>query len=502
MPLNQFRGKVLLATRNEMVTVPLVLEEIAESILGLRQLGWSLDVVIVDDSDVEGLFDVAKSLSQRFGIGIEVFPGKHAGLGSAIIQGFEICLQDEQTEFIVNLDADGQHDARQMGDLLRMFSATDAGITIGSRWTKGGRCYGLSPARVALSRCSSFALRQAGVPKSIKDPTTSFRVYRRSTAEILVREVLGFNGFSFFGAGIAVAAAHGMSVNETPIHFRPRMGGQSNLSFSQTRRAVRDLPRIRAHWSMVKRRETAFEKVKSDPENYTASRELEQLSNTPHSTKIILDALSPHIGEQVLEVGAGLGLITNSLIQRQKSVVALEPDPRLFEHLTKNVSDREASTHNATLSEWKTNSSYGNKFDTILYINVLEHIQDDVEELRRAATVCKESGNIVIFVPATPSLYGSMDWISAHFRRYRIEELEAVAKRANLKIVQSEYFDLVGKFPYWLMYRVFKKKTLGGSAVGIYDKVIVPLSSIVPKSIMKRTGGKNLVLVCSHNGEE
>ena len=498
MSLVDRRGKVLLATRNEMVTIPLVLEEIAEAIIGLRQLGWKLDVVIVDDSDNDELFGTAAELASRFGIDITVLHGLRAGLGSAVIQGFEICLADSRAEFIVNLDADGQHDARQMGDLLRMFAATDAGITIGSRWTKGGRCYGLSLARRVLSRCSSLALRQAGVPKGIKDPTTSFRVYRRDTAEILVREVLGFNGFSFFGAGIAIAAAHGHLINETPIHFRPRVGGQSNLSFAQTRRALRDLPKIRAHWSMLRRREEAFQLVKSDPENYTASRELEQLSNTPQSTKIILDTLSPFIGDRVMEVGAGLGLITTHLLSRGKSVVALEPDPRLFSQLTANVESKQAELHNSTLGEWSQHQDASPRFDTILYINVLEHIENDVEELREAAKMCAPGGNIVVFVPATPALYGSMDWISAHFRRYRIDELEAVAKRANLRVVSSQYFDLVGKFPYWLMYRVLKKKTLGGGAVGMYDKVIVPLSSVIPQSVMKRTGGKNLVLVCAH----
>ena len=497
MSLIERRGTVLLATRNEMVTIPLVLEEIAEAIIGLHQLGWNLDVVIVDDSDEDDLFETARQLASRFGIEINVHHGLRAGLGSAVIQGFEICLLDPSTEFIVNLDADGQHDARQMGDLLRIVAATDAGITIGSRWTKGGRCYGLSLARRVLSRCSSLALRQAGVPKGIKDPTTSFRVYRRDTAEILAREVLGFNGFSFFGAGIAIAAAHGHLINETPIHFRPRVGGQSNLSFAQTRRALRDLPKIRAHWSMLRRREEAFQLVKSDPENYTASRELEQLSNTPQSTKIILDTLAPYIGNNVMEVGAGLGLITTNLVNRGKSVVALEPDPRLFAQLQTNVDSQHARLHNSTLGEWSQNNSSTNKFDTILYINVLEHIENDVQELREALKLCSPEGKIVVFVPATPSLYGSMDWISAHFRRYRIDELEAVAKRAGLQVLLSQYFDLVGKFPYWLMYRALKKKTLGGGAVGIYDKVIVPLSSVIPQSVMKRTGGKNLVLICT-----
>lgn len=478
-----------------MVTLPLVLEEIAEAVHKLGRLGWALEVVIVDDSDLPEVEVALPELQTRLGLDIEIVHGARRGLGAAIIQGFRHCLSDETCEFIVNLDADGQHDARQMGDLLRIFSATDAGITIGSRWTSGGRCYGLSLPRKVISRCSSLALRLSGVPFDVKDPTTSFRVYRRDAAAIISREVMGFNGFSFFGAGIAVAAAHGLLVNETPIHFRPRVGGQSNLSARQTLRAVRDLPRIRTHWSMVRRRERAFLRITSDPKAYTASRELEQLANTPVSTGIILDELEQHVGQRVLEIGAGLGLITESLLSRQREVTALEPDGGLFSRLQGNPSAAAARRYKTTLGEWAPLAEEKGTFDTVLYVNVLEHIKDDVGELVTASRACRPGGNIVVFVPAGPALYGSMDWISAHFRRYRLSELEAVAKSAGLKVVDTRYFDPVGKFPYWMMYRVLKKKSLGSGAVGVYDKVIVPLSARVPKSLTKRLGGKNLILV-------
>lgn len=486
---------MLLATRNEFDTVPLVLEEIAEAATGLARLGWTLDVVIVDDSDDDRLHAEAGALSTRLGVPIEILRGRRMGLGAAIVQGFEACLADPGVEFVVNLDADGQHDARQMGDLLRIFDVTEAAVTIGSRWTKGGRCYGLTALRRVVSRASSLALRMSGVPWQVKDPTTSFRVYRRDIVDILRREVRGFNGFSFFGAGIAVANAHGRLVNETPIHFRPRVGGNSNLSLGQTLRAVRDLPRIRAHWSMVRRREKAFTMVRSDPQKYTASRELEQLSNTPVSTEIILDELMPHIGRRVLEVGAGLGLITEQLLAHGRSVTALEPDPGLFERISSKSFARPVELMNSTLPAAIADGWSPEPFDTALYVNVLEHIGDDVEELRCVRELLAPGGSVVVFVPATPSLYGTMDWMSAHFRRYRQAELETVARAAGFDVVDCRYFDLVGKFPYWLMYRVMRRTNLGGGAVGIYDKVIIPLSARIPGSVMRRTGGKNLILV-------
>ena len=494
---DSFRGKILLTTRNENIAVSVVLEEVAQTINELSPLGWKLDVLIIDDSDDDSLINLVGALAQRLGIEVSVQRGPGTGLGSAIIEGFRSCIADSTIDFVVHLDADGQHDARQMPDLLRSFSASQAAITIGSRWTRGGKCFGLSHRRVFVSRCSSFALRRAGVPNHIKDPTTSFRVYRRNVIKYLTRDLLGFEGYSFFGAAIATASAYGHLINETPIHFRPRIGGQSNLSRSQTFSALRDLPRIKSHAGMIARREEAFVKIKINPQKYTATRELEQLSQTPVSTRIILDKIEKDLGHNVLEVGAGLGLITKNLLQRKKSVTALEPDTHLFNQLNTSIMNENLNKFNETLETWSTELNLVKPFDSIIYINVLEHIQNDITELSRAASHCQAGAKIIILVPSGPALYGTMDWMSGHFRRYRKKELEAVARTAGLTVLSCEYFDAVGKVAYWFMYRVLRKTKLGSSSVGIYDKVIVPLSTKVPLSMMRKLGGKNLILVAS-----
>jgi protein-L-isoaspartate O-methyltransferase len=488
-------GKVLLATLNEKATISAVLEEIAESIHLLARLGWNLSVTILDDGDDPEFRSLVGVCSQLFGIDVEVVEGKRRGLGAAIIQGFEHCLQNKEIEFVVNLDADGQHDGRQIGELLRMISSTDAGITIGSRWTRGGRCSGLTRSRRILSRCSSIALRSVGVPWEVKDPTTSFRVYDRQTVEILSRELIGFNGFSFFGAAIVTATAYGISVNESPIHFRPRMSGESNLSLNQTLKAIRDLPRIGAHSKMIKLREREFNPSSASPQNYSAHRELELLSSTPVSTRIIVNTLSPHIGSNVLEVGSGLGLITQMLVDDGKKVTALEPDANLFDQFSKNISSTNVRGYCLTLGEYLERCPSKNSFDTILYVNVLEHIRDDIGELKTALDAMQENAKIVIFVPASPRLYGTMDWISGHFRRYRMNELKSVAEIAGLRLVECRAFDPIGVLPYWFMYRVLKRRTLSVSSVSLYDKVVIPLSAAIPSAVIRRTGGKNLILV-------
>lgn len=488
------RALVLLAAMSESDTIESVLGEVAEATGQLSRLDWSFRVLVVDDGGSGEFHELCRRLGTAFGLELDVVDGPRAGLGGAVLHGFAAALEDPSVDYVINLDADGQHDARQMGDLLRAHIARGAGITIGSRWTRGGRCYGLSPARRVLSRASAVALHLAGVPRHVKDPTTSFRVYGRGVVEAIRRDITGFSGFSFFGAAIAVAHSRGYEVIETPIIFRPRLGGRSNLRTAQVARAVRDLPEIASVAAMVRRRQRDFLAAghgAAGPDEYNAARELEVLSATPVSTGIILDELLPHIGADVLEVGAGLGLVTERLVAAGRRVTALEPDPSLHARIGRRAGG--ATVLNATLAT----SGLAGTFDTVLYVNVLEHIEDDTGELVRARRMLRDGGNVVIFVPAMPSLYGTMDAVSGHHRRYRRRELSSVIRSAGLRPVSVRSFDAVGIVPYWLAYRVVRRRVLGGAAVGVYDRIIIPLSRAVSRITGRRGPGKNLIAVGS-----
>lgn len=253
IPMGSYcKGVVLLATLGERETIEVVLQEIAESCLSLQRFNWMLEVLIVDDSSDQSFACDVERLASTLGISIKVILGPRLGLGTAIATGFDAALEDRETSFLINLDADGQHDGRQIGDLLRAHKASGNAITIGSRWARGGRSYGLSKVRVVLSRLSSLGLRTVGVPWHVKDPTTSFRVYDRSAIHA-IRDCLNtFNGFSIFGAIIAIADKSGLKIGEVPIHFRPRLAGHSNLQLPQIFNAARDLNKIRITVKQIK----------------------------------------------------------------------------------------------------------------------------------------------------------------------------------------------------------------------------------------------------------
>ena len=245
-------GVVLLATLGERQTIRYVLEEVAESVRLLNESGYSFHVLIVDDSQDHEYNSHVEQAFADLRISGRVIDGPREGLGAAIVYGFEQALQDERVGFIVNLDADGQHDARQMPDLVRAHFATQSSITIGSRWTKGGSAPGLSFKRKILSRVSAKMLHLVGVPSSVKDPTTSFRVYSRSSIEASFKTVTDFNGYAFFGGMIAVSNSEGAKISEVPIQFRPRWAGESKMRLARIVETAAQLLSIRTRVKKVR----------------------------------------------------------------------------------------------------------------------------------------------------------------------------------------------------------------------------------------------------------
>jgi SAM-dependent methyltransferase len=134
-------------------------------------------------------------------------------------------------------------------------------------------------------------------------------------------------------------------------------------------------------------------------------------------------------------------------------------------------------------------------FDSVVYVSVLEHIRDDVDELRTALQLLRPGGTLALFVPAMPSLYGSLDFKSGHYRRYDRSLLQQVVADAGFEIDRVTYMDIAGVVPYFLMYRLLDVQTLDAGSSKVYDRLIVPLSRALEARVGAPVVGKNLVAV-------
>ena len=219
--------------------------------------------------------------------------------------------------------------------------------------------------------------------------------------------------------------------------------------------------------------------------------------NEEHGLPVIMHLFDGHIGNDVLEIGAGTGAIAEWLVQSGCQVTAVEPEPIL----AKRVRERFAGSTAITVIESDSTFAYdklskeSKKFDTVIYVSVLEHISDDLREFELAKSVLNDGGKLLIFVPALPALYAPIDADTGHVRRYTKSRFKELSQDVGMKIVSLNYFETVGIVPYFIVYKLFRRRAITNSSTGFYNNVILPASLAIYRLTRGRLIGKNLVLI-------
>ena len=216
----------------------------------------------------------------------------------------------------------------------------------------------------------------------------------------------------------------------------------------------------------------------------------------------ILELIKPFLGKHLVEVGAGTGSFSEFLLDSHPETLALIEPSEMFYQLRNKVNTLDTKTNVRCYQNIFANVSDELKDihtpDTIIYINVLEHIEKDFEELVKAKETLSNDGKICIFVPANQFLFSEFDKYIGHFRRYNKSKLERKCKEAGFEILLSKNFDFVGILPWWIKYTLLKSKSMEGSAVQLYDKLVVPITKTL-ESLISPPIGKNLLIVAQKN---
>ncbi|HER62988.1 MAG TPA: class I SAM-dependent methyltransferase, partial [Desulfobacteraceae bacterium] len=192
---------------------------------------------------------------------------------------------------------------------------------------------------------------------------------------------------------------------------------------------------------------------------------------------------------------AGTGNFSEYLLQAGvRHLLTFEPSNNMYPLLEERFRNNSlVETRNAYFDS----HDFHNTFDSMLYVNVLEHIKDDREAMRHAHAALKPGGHVLIFVPALSFLYSELDRKVGHFRRYARRELVDVVGSAGFLIKKAQYFDIAGIIPWYIAF-VLCKQTTTAANVSLYDRLIVPIMRRVERIIPPFTG-KNLVLVGQKN---
>ena len=206
----------------------------------------------------------------------------------------------------------------------------------------------------------------------------------------------------------------------------------------------------------------------------------------------LYDAMAPYLGERILEVGAGIGNISR-LLTGHKLLVVTDGEANYLSYLTavfgkyQNVKVRPFDLDRGPDAEL---GSFG--FDTIVCMNVLEHIEDDLRALRYMKSLLIPGGRLVLLVPAMRWLNGSLDTSLGHYRRYEKPDLGERLDQSGYRVQTMKYLNMIGVLGWFLNARILKRRTLSSGSLRFFD-LLVPLLRLEKR--LKPTFGLSVLAV-------
>lgn len=200
---------------------------------------------------------------------------------------------------------------------------------------------------------------------------------------------------------------------------------------------------------------------------------LERLALAPRYNTWMFERIRPWVGDQVLEIGAGIGNLSAFLADRPR-VMLTDTSATYLEALRARFAGRPNVKVARLFLPTVDPGAFDPPFDTVICLNVLEHVEDDARSLSGILTLLRPGGRLVLLVPALPSLYGTLDHALGHYRRYGRRDLEARMTGAGFRIEHTEYFNLGGVPGWWLTGRILRRQLIPRGSLKLYD-ALVPL---------------------------
>jgi len=226
-------------------------------------------------------------------------------------------------------------------------------------------------------------------------------------------------------------------------------------------------------------------------------QELELFASANNWNNYLKSHLQKHIKGNVLEVGAGIGTKTKFLFNKNvKSWVCLEPDSNLASNIDALIAQQQISNCFSVKVGIIDDISISDKFDTILYIDVIEHLKEDRDELNKAIQFLNKDGLLIVLVPAHNFLYSHFDSAIGHFRRYNKAMIEKF-QFENATIVKLNYLDSFGLIGS-LLNKLLKQSYPTSRQIWMWDKILVSLSRMFDR-MTNYSLGKSVLAIWRKN---
>lgn len=219
--------------------------------------------------------------------------------------------------------------------------------------------------------------------------------------------------------------------------------------------------------------------------------EFEALAHAVNYRRSLIGEFSPYLRGDILEVGAGVGQFTAELltVPSVKNIHAVEPDPRFYSRLLAQHFKIQSTC--GTVADVDGQS----KYDAIVSVNVLEHIENHSDELKRYHQQVRTGGHLCLLVPACPAIYAPIDKIFGHYRRYKRRDLQVLLENAGFRVVKLYYYNSLGFLAWWFNFCFLKKTNFEAGKVRLYDGLLFPLIHAVESSGLRPPFGQSLLAI-------
>ena len=193
----------------------------------------------------------------------------------------------------------------------------------------------------------------------------------------------------------------------------------------------------------------------------------------PRYNAWLIERVLPWVGRRVLEIGAGVGTMSAFLTDRER-VVLTDTNAGYLERLRARFAGQPQVRVMALRLPATNGDLQAERLDTIICLNVLEHVREDELSLATMFQMLQPGGRLVLLVPSLPAIYGTLDRALGHFRRYTPSELRQKYAAAGFHMRHLEYFNMAGIPGWWFTGRVLRRELIPTGSLRWYD-ALVPL---------------------------